>query len=151
MARIYLKRTLAGFSPADESSNETARKYNVGEIYRADIVKPRNYKHHCQGMALLDLTYQNLPERYEQQWPTFKAFRRAMAEAAGHVEEYTTLGGEVRRSGRSLSYDEIPDDVEFGQVLADMLSVCAHLLGVEEPEIAAEVSRYASDKYGVAA
>lgn len=151
MARLYLKKTLAGFAPADEPSSEVWRKYKLGDTYRADIVKPRSYKEHCLCMALLSLTYENLPERYEGQWPTFTAFRHAIAEAAGHIEEYTTLDGEVRKHARSLSYDSIPDNVEFGQVMADMMSVCAHILGVSEPELAAEVSRYASDKYGVAA
>lgn len=151
MARLYLKRTLAGFSPADEPSAETARKYKVGETYKAEVVKPRSYKEHCLCMALLSLTYENLPERYEGQWPTFQAFRRAVAEAAGHVDEYVTLEGEVRRTGRSLSYDSIPDNVEFGQVMADMMAICSRILGVEEPELAAEVSRYASEKYGAAA
>lgn len=32
MARLYLRRTLVGFAPADEAS--------------ADIAKPRSYQHH---------------------------------------------------------------------------------------------------------
>ena len=151
MARIFLKKTLAGFIPADEPSTEAARKYKIGETYRADVVKPRSYKEHCLCMALLSLTYENLPERYEHQWPTFKAFRRAVAEAAGHVEEYVTLDGEIRRNGLSLSYDSIPDNVDFGKVMADMMAVCAMILDTEVPELAAEVSRYASDRYGIAA
>lgn len=151
MARLFLKRTLTGFSPADEPSAKTARKYKLGEIYRGDIVKPRSYKEHCLCMALLSLTYEHLPESLENQWPTFKAFRRAIAEAAGHVEEYVTLDGEIRRTGLSLSYDSIPDNVDFGRVMADMMAICTKLLDVEQPELAAEVSRYASDKYGVAA
>ena len=38
MARLYLKRTLSGFAPADEPSADIARKFKVGEIYRADII-----------------------------------------------------------------------------------------------------------------
>lgn len=151
MARLYLKRTLSGFVPADEPSADTARKYKVGEVYRADVVKPRSYKEHCLCMALLQLTYEHLPERYEHTWPTFKAFRRAIAEAAGHFEEYVTLDGEIRRSGLSLSYDSIPDNVDFSRVMADMMTICAMILDMAKPELAAEVSRYASNTYGVTA
>lgn len=151
MAQMYLKRTLTGFEPADEPSREHWRKYKLGETYRADVVKPRNYKDHCHCMALLSLTYENLPEQYEARWPTFKAFRRAIAEAAGYVEEYVTVDGEIRRHGLSLSYDSIPDNIEFVQVMGDMMSVCAHILSVETPEFAEEVARYATNKYGAAA
>jgi len=151
MAQIFLKRTLRGFEPVDEVGQESARKYAIGNIYRAEIVKPRSYQHHKLAMALLSLTYSNLPERYERQWPTFKAFRRAIAEAAGHVDEYVTLEGEVRRTGRSLSYDSIPDEVEFGTVMADMMTICAKILEVEVPELSAEVARYATDHFGLAA
>jgi hypothetical protein len=151
MTQLFLKKTLRGFEPADEPSEEAWKKYKLGHAYRAEIVKPRSYQHHKLAMALLSLTYENLPEPYEGRWPTFTAFRRAIAEAAAHVDEYVTLDGEVRRVGRSMSYDSIPDDVEFGRVVADMMTICAQILGVSQPELAAEVSRYASDKYGMAA
>jgi hypothetical protein len=151
MAKLFLKKTLAGFTPSDEPSVEAAKRYKLGEVYRADIVKPRVYKDHCRCMALLSLTYENLPEQYENQWPTFQAFRRAVSEAAGYVEEYVSLEGEVRKSGLSLSYDAIPDNMDFLRVFADMMTVCTKILDVSAPELAAEVSRYASDKYGVAA
>lgn len=102
-------------------------------------------------MALLSLTYENLPEQYENRWPTFKAFRRAIAEAAGYVEEYVTMDGEIRRIGLSLSYDSIPDNMEFIQVMGDMMAVCAQILGIETPELAQEVERYATNRYGAAA
>ena len=41
MARMYLRKTLSGFVPADEMSVETAKRFKVGETYKADIVKPR--------------------------------------------------------------------------------------------------------------
>lgn len=58
MAKLYLKRTLTGFAPADEASQEIARKYKVGEVYRADVVKPRSYQHHKLCFALLGLTFE---------------------------------------------------------------------------------------------
>lgn len=150
--RIYLRKTLSGFEPADDASREAARKYKAGEVYRADVVKPRSYQHHKLCMALISLTYENLPDKYRERWPTPKAFRRALAEAIHHVEEFVTVDGEVQRIPLSLSYDDIPDDVEFGQVFAAMMGVCAHLLGIENlHELEAEVARYASSHYGMAA
>lgn len=151
MARVYLQKTLTGFAPADEASREMHRKYKLGETYRADIVKPRSYQHHKLCMALLNVTYENLPERYAMSYPTFDQFRYAVAEDAGHAEGYVSLQGEIKTRARSISYDEIPDDVEFGRVMAAMMTICATILQVSEPELAAEVSRYADQHYGRAA
>lgn len=151
MARLSLKKTLSGFAPADEPSREVWRRYKLNEIYRGDLVKPRSYPHHKLCMALLNLTYDNLPEKFDGLWPTFDAFRYAIAEEAGHVEQYVTLEGEVRTHAKSISYDAIPDDVEFGRVMAGMMTVCAKLLDMAESELAGEVSRYADEHYGRAA
>ena len=139
MARLYLRRTLTGFSPADEPSSDIARKYKVGEIYRADIVKPRSYAHHKLCMALLTLTYQN-----QERYGNFDDFRKAVAMAAGHSREYVGIDGEIWREAGSLSYDAL-DEVEFTRVMASMMTICAQILDVTEPELAREVSRYADE------
>lgn len=147
MAEGYLRKTLTGYVPADEATAAIHRKHKVGEVYRGTIVKPRNYQHHKLAMALLNLTFTNLPENLERQYPTFDVFRYAIAEAAGHAETYPTLDGELRVRARSISYDAIPDDVEFGQVIAAMMTVCAGILKITAPELEEEVARYADQNY----
>ena len=44
MARMYLRKTLNGFAPADDMSIETAKRFKVGATYRADVIKPRSRK-----------------------------------------------------------------------------------------------------------
>src|ERR1700761_9595865 len=142
MARLYLKKTLSGFVPNDTPSIETAKRFKVGGIFRAEIVKPRSYQHHKMIMALLTLTYEN-QELYED----FEMFRKAVALAAGHIEELTTVDGEIIRLPKSLNYDTL-DEIEFTKVSGAMMSVCCRLLrdiGAEELE--AEVSRYADENY----
>lgn len=139
MARMYLRKNLSGFVPADEPSMEIARKFKVNEIYRADVVKPRSYQHHKLCFALLNLTYAN-QERYSN----FEDFRKAVAIAAGHTEELVTLHGEIVRLPASLSYDSL-DEVEFTKVFAAMMTVCSELLGVERPDLQMEVDRYAGE------
>ncbi len=151
MARIYLKRTLSGLVAADEPSMALLRKYKVGEVYRADIVKPRSYQHHKLCMALLQMTYEHLPEKYAQSIPTFKKFRQAVALEAGHCEAFVTLNGEFTTVPKSLSYDAIPDDAEFGEVMAAMMTICAKILQISKPELEAEVAKYADEHYGRAA
>lgn len=144
MARLFLKKTLSGFEPADEPSRQGCRKYKLGEVYRADIVRPRSYRHHCLGMGLLQLTYDN-----QDQYGDFETFRKAIARAAGHIIEYVDLRGQLCQEAASLSYDAIPDDVEFGNVLSSMLNVCAQLLhGIGVDELEQELLRYVDAHYG---
>lgn len=144
MARLYLKKTLNGFDPADEPSKMLHRKFQLGSVYRADVVRPRNYRHLCLGMALLQLTYEN-QERYSD----FETFRKVIARAAGHIIEYDDLDGNRCQEAASLSYDAIPDDLEFGNVLTSMLHVCSHLLGdMGIHELQQEVLRYVDAHYG---
>jgi len=142
MARLYLRKTLRGFEPADEPSREVWKQYKQGEVYRGDIVKPRSYQHHKLCFALLNLTYSN-----QERWGDFESFRKAVALAAGHVEELVTLEGEIVRLPKSLSYDAL-DEIEFTQVFSAMMTMCAQILGVTAPELEGEVSRYADDNYG---
>jgi hypothetical protein len=51
--------------------------------------------------------------------------------------------------GAEMAYDAVPDEVDFTQLTARMMSVCAELLGIDEPELANEVAQFAD--YGVAA
>jgi len=150
VASLYLRRTLTGFAPADEPSAEIARKFKVGETYRAEVKKPRSYRHHCLIFALLSLTYENLPEGLEGRYASFDQFRQAVAIAAGHVQELITLDGEILLQPKSVAYDSL-DQAAFEKVAAAMMSVCAKILDVSEPELAGEVSRYADATYGAVA
>lgn len=144
MARLYLRKTLAGFAPADEPSLELARKFYLGETYRADVVKPRSYRHHKLAFALLTLAYQN-----QDRWPSFESFRKAVAFAAGHTEDIMLPDGEIVMAPASLNYDSL-DEVEFTKVFGAMMTVCCEILGVSAPEIEAELSKYADQHYGEA-
>lgn len=146
MAKLYLRRTLNGFAPADEASLDLARRYKVGEIYRAEVAKPRSYQHHKLCFALLTVTFQN-----QERYANFEHFRKAVAIAAGHVEELITLDGEILLQPKSIAYDAL-DQVEFQRVFAAMMTVCCDVLrGIGADELEAEVSRYADEHYGQAA
>ena len=139
MARMYLRKTLSGFVPVDEPSLEVFRKYKVGDTYRADVFKPRNYESHKLCFALLQLTYQN-----QERWTDFDDFRKAVAMAAGHTRELLTVSGEVIMLPGSLSFDAL-DEIEFSKVFGAMMSICADILGLTRPDLQAEVDRYASE------
>lgn len=146
MARMYLRKTLSGFVPADAPSLEVARKFKLNEVYRSDVVKPRSYRHHKLIMALLNLTYAN-----QEMYTDFERFRKSVAVEAGHVEELVMPDGEIIRLPMSINYDTL-DEVEFTRVAGAMMTVCCRRLkGIGADELEAEVSRYADENYGMAA
>jgi hypothetical protein len=124
---------------------EVWRKHKFGCIYRAEVVKPRSYAHHKLIMALLNLTYEN-----QEMYDDFTMFRKAVAVAAGHVDELITVDGEILKLPRSINYDTL-DEIEFTKVAGAMMTVCCRLLkGIGRDELEAEISRYADEHYGAA-
>jgi hypothetical protein len=113
-------------------------------VYRGKFSKPRNYKHHCLFLCLLEQTFEN-QERYAND----QDFRRAVAYAAGHVREFMTMDGEVLRYPLSYSYDELPDEDDVTKAFGAAMTVCAAILRMAAPELEEEVSRYANENYGI--
>lgn len=146
MSKIFLRRHLSSLVPVDELGEEVLKKFKLNSVIKAEITKPRSYKHHCLAFALLNLTYNN-----QERYANFEMFRKAVAIEAGHVEELIGLDGAIYLQARSLNYDTL-DELEFSKVMAEMMAVCAKILdGIGVDELAGEVSRYASSRYGVAA
>lgn len=140
----FVRRTLSGWEPADEQAQLMHKRHKVGQVYRAEIVQPRNYEHHKLFMALLDLTFQN-QDRYDDSW----AFRTAVALEAGHVKQFITLNGEIQLIPLRYSYDDIPDEGDFTVEFGKAMTVCARLLhDMDLAELEAEVGRYADEHYG---
>src|SRR5688572_7999026 len=83
----FIRKTLTGWVPADEHAQAMHRRQKLGQVSRADIAVPRNYKHHCLFMVLLnEVTFPN-----QEKYVSKQEFRRAVAFAAGHCEEMMTL------------------------------------------------------------
>lgn len=143
----FIRKTLTGWESADEQARHIHRRQKLGQVYRADIVQPRNYRHHCLFMALLDLTFQN-QSVYTDDW----AFRTAVALEAGHVRQFVTLEGEIQLVPLRYSYDDIPDEQDFAIAFGKAMTVCARILRMNDlDQLEAEVSRYADEHYGRAA
>jgi hypothetical protein len=58
MAEIYLTKTVNGLSPADDAAREILRKIKLGKVVKAEVVQPRNLRHHRKFFGLLNLVWQ---------------------------------------------------------------------------------------------
>lgn len=143
----FIRKTLTGWVPSDDQAQAIHKRQKPGGVYRADIVQPRNYRHHCMFMSLMELTFQN-QETYTDDW----AFRTAVALEAGHVKQFVNLDGEVCFVPLRYSYDDIPDEQDFSKAFGAAMTVCARILKMQDlDELEAEVSKYADEHYGRAA
>lgn len=143
----FIRKTLTGWVPNDDQAKHIHNRQKLNQVSRADIVQPRNYRHHCMFMALVELTFQN-QQTYKDEW----AFRSAVALEAGHVKQFVTLDGEIHLVPLRYSYDDIPDEQDFSIAFGKAMTVCARILRMENlDELEAEVSRYADEHYGRAA
>lgn len=101
----YIKRTLAGFAPADPGSEEIMKRHPVGTTLRADIKKPRNVKHHQLYWSMLTLICENLDSVRPETLHDLIKLR------TGFVNVIRTAKGTVELPG-SISFDKM-DQGEF--------------------------------------
>jgi hypothetical protein len=144
MAEILQRRTLTGWVPVGAESEAEWRKQKPGQVYRGKFSKPRNYKHHCLFLCLLEMTFDN-QERYTDD----KAFRRAIAYEAGHVEEFMAFDGEIVRQALPYDYEHLPDEDDFTKEFGKAMTVCASILRMTAPDLEAEVDRFASENHQI--
>ena len=64
--KIYCRVTSTGLIPLYESDLEEKRKLKVGSDVLCDISLPRKYEFHKKFMALVRLTFDNLPEQLNE-------------------------------------------------------------------------------------
>jgi hypothetical protein len=138
MAKLSLKRTLGGWSEADEPSKEIARKFVVGETYRAAIVKPRSHKTLARYWVLITMILDNTDQfKSKEQLHAYLKIR------AGHCTPIVAQSsGEVFLVPDSIDYDTLSED-EFAEVWSRVVDVvCQDILpAVTMPELEYEIQK----------
>ncbi len=119
MAEIYLIKQASGsLGAADEEALKHIGKLKIGTVYRATIVKPRNYEFHKKYFALLNLAFDN-QEKYE----AFDPFRDAVTMQAGWYDSHISLGsGELIYKPKSISFGSM-GDAEFSDLYSKTIDV----------------------------
>lgn len=52
---IYLTKTASGLKPEYSADYEEFKKLKIGQVYKCDIKKERNYEFHKKFMALIGI------------------------------------------------------------------------------------------------
>lgn len=140
MARLYLQKTLNGFTAGDEATSEAMRKYKVGETYRAEVSKPRNLTMHRRYWALVTLCYQN-----SDQFKSAEQCHEYLKIRAGHCEPIASkTTGEVFLVPKSIAFSEM-DDVGFAEFWNKVVQViCEEIIpGLDSDALELEIQRCA--------
>ena len=110
---VWVKRTQLGtLVPANSQSEQELKRLPVDEWRLASIRLPRNLKHHRKWMALLQAVFP-----HQDEWPTFKSFRRAVKKALGLGEWIESKSGHREFEEDSIAFDKMEQD-EFDQFYA---------------------------------
>jgi hypothetical protein len=138
VADVYLKRTLGGFTPADQESADSMKGYKVGDTYRAKIVKERLHKNNARWWKLCEIIRDNT-EGYASKEQVSDHIKIL----CGHTTTvHSKLTGEMYHLPNSISFSAL-DEIEFQEVWKRAVhAVDEHILpGVGEDQIRYEVEK----------
>jgi hypothetical protein len=138
MAKMLLRKTLGGFSPADDMSVETAKRFKVGETYRGEIVKPRSRKTLGRYWVLCQMILDNTEMfRSKEQVSDYLKIR------TGHSTTITAQStGEMFHLANSIDFDTL-DEAEFADLWQRVCDVVVEdiLPGITQSEIEYEMQK----------
>lgn len=85
--KIYLLNTASGLRPMDDNDYEAKQKLKIGEIYKAEIKKVRNYNFHKKYFALINCTWEYLTDKQQAFFKENKElFRKSIEVSAGYCD-----------------------------------------------------------------
>ena len=112
--------------PASEEDQEFLSKVKIGQVVSADFKKKRNYKFHKKLFALLNYAFDNFePVTEYKGQPVQKnrdRFREEITIMTGHYDVVATIGGEVRKQAKSISFASM-DDEQFSRLYSGFVDV----------------------------
>ena len=114
---LYLKNTSTGLIPMTDSDYDEKLKLKIGEIYKVNIKKARNYELHKKYFALISCAWEYLKGGQNEFFKHNKeSFRKTVEMAAGHYElVYSIKRKEWVEEPKSISFDKM-DEFAFREL-----------------------------------
>lgn len=114
--KIYLRKLPGGkLIPEDDEAVEWLQGVKNGDVVRAEVTRPRNYRFLRKYMALLRLAFDSweMPETLHRGMPVqknFTRFRKDVAISCGFYELTVNLKGETRAEAKSISFAHMSEE-----------------------------------------
>ena len=109
---------------------EEKRKLKIGEVYIADIKLDRNPRFHRLFMALINLSWEYLPEKNQRGFKdNVDLWRKYLISAAGYVELfYSPSLKEYVEYPKSISFEKM-DESEFRDLYDKVADIVFSIIG----------------------
>lgn len=118
--KLHLRKANGFLIPDSPEDAERLIKFKFGEVIKAEVTRPRNYKFHRKMFSLFQFCYENW-EQPEVDTPhgvagkSFDRFWRDLVILAGYYEQVVRVDGSVRVEAKSIAFANMDED-EFGKL-----------------------------------
>lgn len=126
--KLFLRKMPGGtLVPDDDEAVEWLQGVKNGDVVRAEVARPRNYKFLKKYMALLRLAFDAWePALAEHKGhpvvKNFHRFRKDVAIASGFYELTVNLRGEARAEAKSISFAHMTEE-EFNDLFQKTITL----------------------------
>lgn len=135
--KIALVKTLSGtIIPANDSDKERLKKFKAGEMFFADLVKPRNLKFHRKAFALFNMVFQN-----QEVYTNLEDLRHDLTIEAGYFTQGVNIHGELVKRAKSISFAHM-DDLEFEEFYEAVLNTIVKYFHFDKESILENVIEF---------
>ena len=113
--KLFVFKSGSKLIPCTSEDKEKIGNMPVGEPFQIRYVEIRNVRHHRLYFAFINKVFQNLPEKFDKNWPDVDSFRRSMQMYAGYYDETISLKGETHLQPKSIAFDKL-DEMAFSEL-----------------------------------
>lgn len=99
-----VKNSVGNYIPATDQDRERQSSVGHGEVIEAKALDQRNVMFHRKFFALIELAWQNLPEKYDKNFPTKDDLRKELIKRAGFYRQYIDFKGNMQFEAESISF-----------------------------------------------
>jgi len=138
MAKIFVVKTFDNhLVPSSDTDYERIKNLKSGEIYRAEIHKPRNIRFHRKFFALLQYTLDS-----QEQYQNLEDLRIEIELKCGNYNEHITTKGKIVYIPKSIAFDKM-DELTFEELYNKAIDVVLKdfIVGDTEENINEQVNR----------
>lgn len=131
---FHLAKSGNTFIPASDKDKAKIDKIGQGEVVLAKSVDQRVLGFHRKYFALIDLAYENLPEKFDGYFGTPDDLRRELTILAGFYKEHKDFYGNTVKTAESISFGKMSQE-RFEQLYSKTLTLVCRLIGVDESDV----------------
>lgn len=136
--KFHLAKQGNRFIPMTEEDQIKAYKIGQGEVIEAKAVDQRNVQHHRKFFALINIVWDNMPEKYDNYFPTPEALRKELIKRAGYFETYTDLKGTVQHIPKSIAFNKMGQS-QFDDLYSKVLDVIVKWFDFDREVLESEI------------